>query len=106
MNYLLNPTQNPSIEYDVTTYVINHPLNMSPGIYHAPLVWDIPTLDKARELLAKVNVKGAKIVKYVEYYYSDQEAQNHRLSALADTGIMFCLAVEQLTSATGSGVML
>jgi hypothetical protein len=99
-----NPTQNPSIEYDVITYVINHPLSMSPGIYHEPLVWDIPTLEQARELLAQIKVKGAKIVKSVEFYYSDQEAQNRRLSALADNGITTRIEVEQLTNATASGV--
>lgn len=100
------PTQVPSIEYDVTTYVINHPLSMSPGIYHEPLVWDIPTLEQARELLAQIKVKDGKIVKSVEFYYSDQEAQKRRLSALADNGIMACIELPQLTSNQTCGVVL
>ena len=101
-----NNAQNLSIEYDVTTYAINHPLSMSPGIYHEPLVWDIPTLDKARELLAQISVKDAKIVKSVEYYYSDQAAQNRRLSALADHGIMACIELHTPTRDKASGVVL
>ena len=96
--------QNPPIEYDVITYVIIHIIKKPNGIYHEPLVWDIPTLEQARELLAQIKVKGAKIVKSVEYYYSDQETQNRRLSALADNGITTRIEVEQLTNATASGV--
>ena len=101
-----NHTQVPSIEYDVITYVINHPLSMSPGIYHEPLVWDIPTLDKARKLLAQISVKDAKIVKSVEYFYNDQAAHNRRLSALADHGIMACIELHTPTSNRTSGVVL
>ena len=101
-----NSTQNPSIEYDVITYVINHPLSMSPGTYHEPLVWDIPTLEQARELLAQIKVKDAKIVKSVEFYYSDQEAQNRRLSALADNGIMVSIELNKPASDKASGVAL
>ena len=101
-----NNTQVPSIEYDVITYVINHPLSMSPGIYHEPLVWDIPTLEQARELLAQIKVKDAKIVKSVEFFYSDQDAQNRRLSALADNGIMACIELHTPTNYKASGVVL
>jgi|GEM_PF-5697021 len=101
-----NSTQNPSIEYDVITYVINHIIQKPNGTYHEPLVWDIPTLEQARELLTQITVKGAKIVKSVEFYYSDQEAQIRRLSALADNGIMACIELPQPTSDKAGGVAL
>ena len=101
-----NHAQNPTIEYDVITYVINHIIKKPNGTYHEPLVWDIPTLEQARELLAQIKVKGAKIVKSVEFYYSDQEAQIRRLSALADNGIIACIELHKPTSDKANGVAL
>lgn len=101
-----NHTQNPSIEYDVITYVINHIIKKPNGIYHEPLVWDIPSLKQSRELLARIDVRGVRIVKSVEHYYSDQEAQIRRLNALAATGIMARIELHKPTSNQTSGVVL
>jgi len=77
-----------TIEYDVITYQINQKVIRSDAIQHQPLVWDIPTLDQARLILSQININGAQISKQVEYYGSDQEAQERHISSLADTGIM------------------
>ena len=95
---------NLTIEYDVTTYQIEQKVIRENGIHHQPLVWDIPTIEQARLILDQISIQGAKISKQVEYYYSDQEAQEHRLSALADTGIMTCIQLNIPTNGKSSGV--
>tara|TARA_B100000780_G_scaffold190945_1_gene134459 strand:+ start:1021 stop:1332 length:312 start_codon:yes stop_codon:yes gene_type:complete len=82
---------NLTIEYDVVTYQINQKVVRSGVVHNQPLLWDIPTLEQARLILDKISIKGAKISKQVEYYDNDQEAQEHRLSALSDTGIISCV---------------
>ena len=95
-----------AIEYDVVTYQINQKVIKLGTVYEQPLVWDIPTIERARLMLDKNNIKGAKIHKYTEYYYSDQEAQKRRLSALVDMGIITTLELELSTSNQPSRVAL
>ena len=93
-----------TIECDVTTYQINQKVIRSDAIHHQPLVWDIPTLDQARLILSQININGAQLSKQVEYYDSDQEAQERRLSALEDAGIMTCIGLSLPTSGKPGGV--
>lgn len=95
-----------AVEYDAVTYQINQKVIKAGGVHEQPLVWDIPTLEQARLILDKINIKGAKIHKEVECYYSDQEAQERRLSALVDMGIMTCIDLTPPTSSESSGVTL
>ena len=96
--------KNLTIQYDVVTYQINQKVVRSGAVHNQPLVWDIPTLYQTRLILDQISIQGAKISKQVEYYYSDQEAQEHRLSALADTGIMTCIQLNIPTNGKSSGV--
>ena len=93
-----------TIEYDVITYQVNQKIIKSGAVHHHPLVWDISTLEKARLILVKINIKGDQISKKIIYYGNDQEAQERRLSALADMGIMACINLATPTSNEFSGV--
>ena len=93
-----------TIEYDVTTYQILKKVIRENGLHNDLVIWDIPTIERARLMFDKINIKGAKIHKYTEYYYSDQEAQKRRLSALVDMGIITTLELELVTSKQSSGV--
>lgn len=95
-----------TIEFDVITYLINQKVINASGIHNQLLVWDIPTLEQARLILDQISINGAKICKEVEYYYSGQEAQKRRFSALADTGIMTCIDLALPTSNESSGATL
>tara|TARA_B100000780_G_C21054421_1_gene423573 strand:- start:680 stop:850 length:171 start_codon:yes stop_codon:yes gene_type:complete len=48
--------------------------------------------------LAKINIKGAQISYKVKCYGTDQEAQERRLSALADMNVMTCIGLALPTS--------
>ena len=98
--------KNLTIEYDVITYQINQKVIRSDAIQHQPLVWDIPSLDQARLILSQININGAQISKQVEYYGSDQEAQERRISSLADTGMMTSIDLAQPASKESGGVAL
>ena len=91
-----------NIEYDVITYQINQHVIKSGVIQKQRLVWDIPTLDQARLILAKLNIESASIY----HYGSDQEAQERRISALEDTGIMTSIDLALPASNESSGVAL
>ena len=80
--------KNLTIQYDVVTYQINQKAVRSGAVHNQPLVWDIPTLYQTRLILDQISIQGAKISKQVEYYGSDQEAQERHISSLADKGIM------------------
>ena len=95
-----------NIEYDVITYQINQRVIKSGVIQKQRLVWDIPTLDQARLILAKLNIKSASIYQRVNHYGSDQEAQERRVSALEDTGIKTSIDLALPASNESSGVAL
>ena len=95
-----------TIEYDVITYQINQHVIKSGVIHKQMLVWDIPTCDQARLILAKLNIESANIYQWVNHYGSDQEAQERRISALADTGIMTSIDLALPASNESSGVTL
>jgi hypothetical protein len=95
-----------TIEYDVITYQINHKVIKSDAVHSEPLVWGIRTIDEPRLIFAQINIKGAQLSKQVEYYYSGQEAQEPRLSALADAGVMASIDLALPTSKESSGVTL
>ena len=97
-NITKRPTKYLAIEYDVTTYQINKRVISEDGIYSQPLVWNIPTPEEARLILDQINIDGAKAYKETEFYYDDKEAQERRLSALVDMGIMTCIDPALLTS--------
>jgi len=98
--------KNLTIEYDVITYQIYQKVIRSGDINNQPLVWDIPTLDQARLILAKLNIESANIYQWVNHYGSDQEAQERRINALADTGIMTSIDLVLPASNESSGVTL
>jgi len=93
-----------TIEYDVITYQINQQIIKSRAVHHHPLVWDIPTPDQARLIFTRINIKGAQLSQNVECFYNDKAAQERRLSALADAGIMTCADLTTPTSNESSGV--
>jgi len=95
-----------TIEYDVITYQINQRVIKSGVIHKQRLVWDIPTCDQARLILAKLNIKSANIYQRGNHYGSDQEAQERHLSALADVGIMTRIDLALPTRNESSGVTL
>ena len=95
-----------TIEYDVITYQINQHVIKSGVIHKHRLVWDIPTCDQALLILAKLNIKSANIYQRVNHYGSDQQAQERRLSALADAGIMARIDLALPTSNEYNGVTL
>ena len=98
--------KNLTIEYDVITYQINQHVIKSGVIQKQRLVWDIPTLDQARLILAKLNIESANIYQWVNHYGSDQKAQERRINALADTGIMTSIDLVLPASNESSGVAL
>ena len=98
--------KNLTIEYDVITYQINQRVIKSGVIQKQRLVWDIPTLDQARLILAKLNIESANIYQWVNHYGSDQKAQERRINALADTGIMTSIDLVLPASNESSGVTL
>jgi len=98
--------KNLTIEYDVITYQIYQKVIRSGDINNQPLVWDIPTLDQARLILAKLNIESANIYQWVNHYGSDQKAQERRINALADTGIMTSIDLVLPASNESSGVTL
>jgi hypothetical protein len=98
--------KNLTIEYDVITYQINQHLIKSGVIHKHCLVWDIPTWEQACLILAKLNIESANIYQWVNHYGSDQEAQERRISALADTGIMTSIDLALPASNESSGVTL
>ena len=98
--------KNLTIEYDVITYQIYQKVIRSGDIHNQPLVWDIPTLDQARLILAKLNIESANIYQWVNHYGSDQKAQERRINALADTGIMTSIDLVLPASNESSGVTL
>ena len=95
-----------NIEYDVITYQINQHVIKSGVIHKQCLVWDIPTWEQARLIHAKLNIKSANIYQRVNHYGSDQEAQERRISALEDTGIMTSIDLALPASNESSGVAL
>ena len=95
-----------TVEYDVITYQIYQKVIRSGDIHNQPLVWDIPTLDQARLILAKLNIESANIYQWVNHYGSDQESQERRINALADTGIMTRIDLVLPASKESSGVTL
>ena len=98
--------KNLTIEYDVITYQINQHVIKSGVIHKHCLVWDIPTWEQARLILAKLNIKSASIYQRVNHYGSDQEAQERRISSLADTGMMTSIDLAQPASKESGGVAL
>ena len=98
--------KNLTIEYDVITYQIYQKVIRSGDINNQPLVWDINTLDQARLILAKLNIESANIYQWVNHYGSDQKAQERRINALADTGIMTSIDLVLPASNESSGVAL
>jgi len=98
--------KNLTIEYDVITYQIYQKVIRSGDINNQPLVWDINTLDQARLILAKLNIESANIYQWVNHYGSDQKAQERRINALADTGIMTSIDLVLPASNESSGVTL
>ena len=98
--------KNLTIEYDVITYQIYQKVIRSGDINNQPLVWDINTLDQARLILAKLNIESANIYQWVNHYGSDQKAQERRINALADTGIMTRIDLVLPASKESSGVTL
>ena len=98
--------KNLTIECDVITYQIYQKVIRSGDINNQPLVWDIPTLDQARLILAKLNIESANIYQWVNHYGSDQKAQERRINALADTGIMTSIDLVLPASNESSGVAL
>jgi hypothetical protein len=95
-----------TVEYDVITYQINQHVIKSGVIHKHCLVWDIPTWEQARLILAKLNIKSANIYQRVNHYGSDQEAQERRISSLADTGMMTSIDLAQPASKESGGVAL
>ena len=95
-----------TIEYDVITYQIYQKVIRSGDIHNQPLLWDILTLDQARLILAKLNIESANIYQWVNHYGSDQESQERRINALADTGIMTRIDLVLPASKESSGVTL
>ena len=98
--------KNLTIEYDVITYQINQHVIKSGVIHKQCLVWDIPTWEQARLIHAKLNIKSANIYQRVNHYGSDQEAQERRISALEDAGIMTSIDLALPASNESSGVAL
>jgi hypothetical protein len=98
--------KNLTIEYDVITYQINQHVIKSGVIHKQCLVWDIPTWEQARLIHAKLNIKSANIYQRVNHYGSDQEAQERRISSLADTGVMTSIDLTLPASKESCGVAL
>ena len=69
-------------EFDVTTYAIIQTTTLDGQTSHIPLVYDLPTLSHAKELLALTSDSSAFVAKYIEHYDHDQAAYQRRLNQL------------------------